>query len=226
MPGLGLLTKGWKIGKGAASAGWKTTGWLGTHTKGAALAGFGVYGGWQKLTTGHFPGEETARKAVDALGSGIGVVKEGLDATKTTLGYANDALERVPELINDTKEALSGAGGTLKETLGGGEGGGQGGGLFSNLFGSIGNLFGGLFKGGVGNILGLVASAFMLFGNFGWMAKIGGLLLGALSMGLFKGNSPSQEQAPVAKVQPREAAIPADLVLNPDEGSHVVHRGR
>lgn len=231
MAGVGVIKSGWKVGKSIANGGWKFLGGVGNHTKGALLCMGAGYSGWKVVTTGHLPGQEIVSKVGTALGNTADVVNNGLDAVNTTLSYVNDGLERAPELIHDTKEALSDVGSTVGNAVGGvAGGGGQGGGLLSNLFGGVSNLLGGLFSGGMGSMLGLVASAFMLFGGFGWMGKIGGLLLGALSLGLFKGNSQPQQQAiqqaPVAQVQPREAAIPANIDMNTDDGGYTVHRSR
>jgi len=233
MPGLGIISKGWKTGKSIATGGWKTAGFLGTHTKGAFVGAGMLYGGWKYMSTGHLPGEDIMKKVGNGISNTMDVVNRGLEATSTTLGYVNDGLERAPELIQDTREALSGVGSTVTNVVGGVTGGGQGGqggGRLSNLFGGVSNLLGGLFNGGIGSMLGLVASAFMLFGGFGWMGKIGGLLLGALSLGLFKGNSQPQQQAvqqaPVAQIQPREAGIPTPIDMGTEEGGYTVHRSR
>lgn len=230
MGGIGLISKGWKAGKAIATGGWRTAGFLGTHTKGVLLTGGAAYGGWKYLSTGHLPGEELISKVGTAAGNTVAVVNNGLQAVNTTLGYVNDGLKRAPELISDTREALSDVGSTFTNAVGGSQGGGQGGSLLGNLFGGVSNLLGGLFNGGTGSLLGLVASAFMLFGGFGWMGKIGGILLAALSLGLFKGNSQSQQRtlqpAPEALVQPREAAIPTPINVNTEESGYTVHRSR
>lgn len=55
---------------------------------------------------------------------------------------------------------------------------GNGGNMFSNFFS---NLFSGNVSGM--SMLGLVASAFLIFGRFGWMGKIAGALLGMMMIG-------------------------------------------
>ena len=55
---------------------------------------------------------------------------------------------------------------------------GNGGNMFSNFFS---NLFSGNVSGM--SMLGLVASAFLIFGRFGWMGNIAGALLGMMMIG-------------------------------------------
>ena len=65
--------------------------------------------------------------------------------------------------------------------------GGNGGNMFSNFFS---NLFSGNVSGM--SMLGLVASAFLIFGRFGWMGKIAGALLGMMMIG---NNTQRQQEA-------------------------------
>lgn len=54
-----------------------------------------------------------------------------------------------------------------------------------NGAGMFGNLFSNIFSGKVSmmSMLGLVASALLIFGRFGWLGKIAGALLGMLLIG-------------------------------------------
>ena len=211
--GFGIIKGTVKGTKTVATGGWRALGGLGSHTKGALLA----YGGWKYMTTGHVPGEQLLNTGVEVVEKAGSAVSKGLDATNKGLDYVNKGLDKVPELINDTKAALTG-GGT-----------GQGGGLFGNLFGGISNLIGGLFNGGTGSMLGLVASAFLLFGGFGWMGKIAGGLLAALSLGLFGGNSQQQQalQQVPARQESRQDVIYPDIDTGgQDEPGHTIHRSR
>ena len=211
--GFGIIKGTVKGTKAVATGGWRMLGGLGSHTKGALLA----YGGWKDMTTGHVPGEQLLNTGVEVVEKAGSAVSKGLDATNKGLDYVNKGLDKVPELINDTKAALTG-GGT-----------GQGGGLFGNLFGGISNLIGGLFNGGTGSMLGLVASAFLLFGGFGWMGKIAGGLLAALSLGLFGGNSQQQQalQQVPARQESRQDVIYPDIDTGgQDEPGHTIHRSR
>lgn len=220
--GFGVIKGTYKAGKTLATGGWKGLSTLGSHTKGAiTLAGLS-YGGWHWMSTGHLPGERLLNTAADAVEKGVGVVSKGLDAVDTGLDYVNKGLDKAPEFLRDTREALTGGTGT---------GTGEGGGLLGNLLGGVGNLFNGLFSGGTGSLLGLVAGAFLLFGGFGWMGKIGGILLAALSLGLFKGNTQTQQQvvqAPVAQRETQQTILYPGLDMSQGDGGsgYTVHRGR
>ncbi len=211
--GFGIIKGTVKGTKAVATGGWRALGGLGSHTKGALLA----YGGWKYMTTGHVPGEQLLNTGVEVVEKAGSAVSKGLDATNKGLDYVNKGLDKMPELIHDTKAALTG-GGT-----------GQGGGLFGNLFGGISNLIGGLFNGGTGSMLGLVASAFLLFGGFGWMGKIAGGLLAALSLGLFGGNSQQQQalqQVPARQESRQDVIYPDVDTGGQDEPGHTIHRSR
>ena len=215
--GLGVI----KGTKAVATGGWRMLGGLGSHSKGILVTSGLAYGGWKWATTGHVPGEQLLNTAAGAVDKGVSVVSKGLDAVDTGLDYVNKGLDKAPEFIQDTKDALTGGTGT-----------GEGGGLLGNLFGGVGNLFSGLFSGGTGSMLGLVAGAFLLFGGFGWMGKIAGILLAALSLGLFKGNSQAQQQvvqAPVAtQRETQQYIVQPDLDMGQgDDGSgHTINRSR
>lgn len=238
MPGLGTVKKTVNVGKSIATNGWRMIGSLGAHTKGALLVGAGTIGGWKYLSTGKLPLQES----FDNVGNTVNKTTEAVEniavgAEKATGALAN-ATEKISDMVNDVTNSLSGGGSPAGEAtdLGTGLGtGGSGGNLLGNLFNGIGNLFGGLFNGGTGKLLGLVAGAFMLFGNFGWMGKIGGLLLGALSLGLFGGNrqqqSVVQQQPAVAPHREQGPYIQPDnypnLDMSQDEGGgYTVHRSR
>ena len=105
----------------------------------------------------------------------------------------------------------------------------------------IGNLLKGFSMGGTGmNLAALVSSAFLLFGNFGWMGKIGGLLLSGLAVkNMRRSQLVAPSQQPVLEPQLRMAEQPnrsfpysggratEDLVFSEQEDRGlVVHRGR
>lgn len=216
--GLGIL----KGTKAVATGGWRALGGLGSHSKGVLLGTGLAYGGWKYMTTGHVPGEQLLNTGTEVVEKAGSAVSKGLDAANKGLDYVNEGLDNAPELIHDTKEALTGG---VSGVTGGT---GQGGGLFGNLFGGISNLIGGLFNGGTGSMLGLVAGAFLLFGGFGWMGKIAGALLAALSLGLFSGNNQQQQvqQVPVRQ-ESREDVIYPNMDLDGQiDGNHTIHRSR
>lgn len=101
--------------------------------------------------------------------------------------------------VTDFVSGLFGGGGS-----GDGAEAGQGGGLMSGLFNGIGNglknLMGGLM-GGVTNMLSgklpmllMLPLAWLAFSKFGWLGKIGGLLLGVFAMSSLLGGSQQQTE--------------------------------
>lgn len=211
--------------KSSVTGGWRSVGNLGAHTKGAMLLAGGSYLGWKKITTGNLPGERTFKTGAEVVQKTAEAASKGLDGINKGLDYVNKGLDKIPEMVRDTKEAFTG---------GGDDGGnGQGEGLFNNLFGSIRNLLGGLFNGGTGNLLGLVAGAFLFFGGSGWMSKIGGALLAALSLGMFSGNKRNRQQEhPIVQQVPARQES-QDGINHPNmdmegqvDGSHTIHRTR
>lgn len=214
---FGIIKGAVKGTKALATGGWKTFDRLGSHMKGVALTGGASIAGWKWMSTGHLPGEQLLNTGVEVVEKAGSAVSKGLDAVDKSLDYVNKGLDKMPELIHDTKAALNG-GGT-----------GQGGGLFGNLFGGISNLIGGLFNGGTGSMLGLVAGAFLLFGGFGWMGKIAGALLAALSLGLLGGNSQQQQalqQVPARQESRQDVIYPDVDTGGQDEPGHTIHRSR
>ena len=74
----------------------------------------------------------------------------------------------------------------------------------------FGNLFSNIFSGKVSmmSMLGLVASALLIFGRFGWLGKIAGALLGMLLIG---NNSRVVQQQPHRQNDQRQDAPEARL---------------
>ena len=94
---------------------------------------------------------------------------------------------------------------------------GQGGGLFSGLFNGIGNglknLMGGLM-GGVSNMLSgklpmllMLPLAWLAFSKFGWLGKIGGLLLGVFAMSSLLSGSRQQTEGRQVAPQLSEGTV-------------------
>ena len=169
-----LLKTGLKfMGRGAAST-VKTVGktalhpqqtirGLGTATKTAAVGAGAGYVAWEKLTTD----KSVARIVGDAvLGSDtidtVGEKMEGVGNAVTDLkDTASNAIDTVSNAVNGANSNWNGISNFLGNMTGG-----NGGNMFSNFFS---NLFSGNVSGM--SMLGLVASAFLIFGRFGW--KIG-----------------------------------------------------
>ena len=100
------------------------------------------------------------------------------------------------------------------------------------------HFFSNLFSGNVSgmSMLGLVASAFLIFGRFGWMGKIAGALLGMMMIGnnstlqqaMGGGVAQQRPQTPAANQnrQLAQAQQPVPVVYEPQEERAVVHRSR
>lgn len=206
---------------------------LGTATKTAAVGAATGYVAWEKLTTD----KSVARIVGDAVvGSdtidSVGETVEGVGNAVSSLGEtASNAMNSVSDAVNDANSNLNGISNFL-----GNMSGGNGGNMFSNFFS---NLFSGNVSGM--SMLGLVASAFLIFGRFGWMGKIAGVLLGMLMIGnnsslnqaLGGGVAQQKPQTPandpqkaLAKAQTPVAQQPVPVVYEPQEERPVVHRSR
>lgn len=141
-----------------------------------ATVGAGVgYVGWEALindkpvmqTVGETVlGEETNAAVKDTVHGTVG----------DTIGAARDAIGGVTDAVNNVNNTASSWGGIGQffGNLTSGNG--------ANMFG---NLFSNIFSGKVSmmSMLGLVASALLIFGRFGWLGKIAGALLGMLLIG-------------------------------------------
>lgn len=144
-----------------------------------ATIGAGVgYVGWEALindkpvmqTVGEAVlGEETNAAVKDTVHGTVGAVGD-------TIGAAREAIGGVTDAVNNVNSTASSWGGIGKffSSLTSGNGAGMFGNLFSNIFSG---------KVSMMSMLGLVASALLIFGRFGWLGKIAGALLGMLLIG-------------------------------------------
>ena len=206
---------------------------MGTATKTAAVGAATGYVAWEKLTTD----KSVARIVGDAVvGSdtidSVGEKVEGVGNAVSSLGEtASNAMNSVSDAVNGANSNLSGINNFL-----GNMSGGNGGNMFSNFFS---NLFSGNVSGM--SMLGLVASAFLIFGRFGWLGKIAGVLLGMMMIGnnaslnqaLGGGTAQQKPQTPandpqkaLGKPQAPLAQQPVAVVYEPEEERPVVHRSR
>ena len=205
---------------------------MGTATKTAAIGGATGYVAWEKLTTD----KSVARIVGDAVvGSdtidSVGEKVEGVSNAVSNLGEtASNAMNGVSEAVNGANNNLNGISNFLGSMTNG-----NGGNMFSNFFS---NLFSGNVSGM--SMLGLVASAFLIFGRFGWMGKIAGALLGMMMIGnnatlqqtLGGGVAQQKPQAPApdpqrALAQNQTPQAPQPLVVYaPEEERTVIHRSR
>lgn len=199
-------------------------------------------------------------EAVEAKQNGVGLWQQlkkdvlGIEANESVGEFAakevvgEEAVEGAKDVAKGVGSAARAAGGAAKsvtEFFGGGsdggtgegQGQGQSGSWLSNLLSplkGIGNMFSGLFNGnssglGIGT---LVAAGFLMFGNFGWLGKIGSVLLAMLGMNMLTGNSSQQtQQVAAAPARGESAGILPGMGVAPDvtqdEGNeHYVRRSR
>ena len=205
---------------------------MGTATKTAAVGAATGYVAWEKLTTD----KSVARIVGDAVvGSdtidSVGEKVEGVGNAVSNLGEtASNAMNSVSEAVGGASNNLNGISNFLGSMTNG-----NGGNMFSNFFS---NLFSGNVSGM--SMLGLVASAFLIFGRFGWMGKIAGALLGMMMIGnnatlqqtLGGGVAQQKPQAPapdpqraLAQAQTPQTPQPV-VVYAPEEERTVIHRSR
>ena len=205
---------------------------MGTATKTAAIGGATGYVAWEKLTTD----KSVARIVGDAVvGSdtidSVGEKVEGVGNAVSNFGEtASNAMNGVSEAVNGANNNLNGISNFLGSMTNG-----NGGNMFSNFFS---NLFSGNVSGM--SMLGLVASAFLIFGRFGWMGKIAGALLGMMMIGnnatlqqtMGGGMAQQKPQAPApdpqrALSQAQTPQTPQPVVVYaPEEERTVIHRSR
>ena len=205
---------------------------MGTATKTAAVGAATGYVAWEKLTTD----KSVARIVGDAVvGSdtidSVGEKVEGVGNAVSNFGEtASNAMNGVSEAVNGANNNLNGISNFLGSMTNG-----NGGNMFNNFFS---NLFSGNVSGM--SMLGLVASAFLIFGRFGWMGKIAGALLGMMMIGnnatlqqtLGGGVAQQKPQAPApdpqrALAQAQTSQTPQPVVVYaPEEERTVIHRSR
>jgi hypothetical protein len=187
----------------------------GTALKTAAVGGGLGYVGWKKLTTDE---------------SVVGIVSDAIIGEKATQ-KVSDTVQGAVDGIRDLKESVGGMTDKVSSAAGNIDGKLNGISSFLSDVSSgngrdmMGGFLGNLAHGNISGmgVLGLVLSAFMVFGRFGWMAKIAGAMLAMMTIG----NNSARTLSP-ATVQ-AEAARTAGLV-KPDESQapevEQIHRRR
>lgn len=160
----------------------------GTAVKTAAVGGGLGYVGWKKLTTD----ESVVGIVSDAI-----IGKEATQKVEDTVHGAVDGIRDLKESVGGMTEKVSSAAENVDGKLNGissfisdvssGNGGEMLGGFLGNL--THGNV------SGMG-VMGLVLSSFLIFGRFGWMAKLAGAMLAMMTIGnnSRRGLSPSVAQ--------------------------------
>ena len=175
-----------------------------------ATVGAGVgYLGWEALvndkpmlqTAGDLVVGEEANQALRDT------VSTTADTIGSVVGGAKDAINGVSDAVTNVNNATStwGGIGEFMRNLTGGNG--------TSMFG---NFFSNIFNGNVGgmSILGLVASALLIFGRFGWLGKIAGALLGMMLIGSnSRAVQREQQQAPDAKQEVKPVEEPQRPVI-------------
>ena len=161
----------------------------GTALKTAAVGGGLGYVGWKKLTTDEsvvgivsdaIIGEKNTKKVSDTVHGAVDGIRDLKDSVGGMTERVTSAAENVDGKLNGISSFLS--------DVSSGNGGEMLGGFLGNL--AHGNV------SGLG-IMGLALSAFLVFGRFGWMAKIAGAMLAMMTIG----NNSRRDLSPVATAQ-------------------------
>ena len=161
----------------------------GTALKTAAVGGGLGYVGWKKLTTDEsvvgivsdaIIGEKNTKKVSDTVHGAVDGIRDLKDSVGGMTERVSSAAENVDGKLNGISSFFS--------DVSSGNGGEMLGGFLGNL--AHGNV------SGLG-IMGLALSAFLVFGRFGWMAKIAGAMLAMMTIG----NNSRRELSPVATAQ-------------------------
>lgn len=207
----GTMLKGtgkaaWSVGKTATGQTLKavthpvsTLKTTGSALKTASIGGAAAYVGWEKLTTD----KSVARIVGDTLvgESTVNEVKETMNDVKDLKEKAGQAVDAVGDAMTDVNSKWSGMTKFIR-----GMANGEGVNMFSNFFSRLGN-------GNVSglSIAGLVASALLIFGRFGWLGKIAGTMLAMMMIGNNSGlrlsNPVAERTMPESEEQASRTAI-------------------
>lgn len=171
----------------------RTLAGFGHATKTAVVGGGMGYLAWENIVNDKpvvrtvadvLVGEENVDKGVEMAG-------QAAEKVEQAVGQAGEALQDVKEGVSTMNQTWGGIGTFLGNLTGG------------NGLDMFGNFFSNLGKGNVSGLgmLGLVASALLVFGRFGWLGKIGGLLLGMMLIG---NNSRMEQTHPVGQTPQEE----------------------
>lgn len=107
----------------------------------------------------------------------------------------------------------------------------QGNNLMGSLMGGMNNAVNAISGGNVSklNIAGLLLSAYMMFGRFGWLGKAASLMLGGMTLNNINNRQqPVYQQGqgyPMAQAAPRQAAISVEQPVERDEDVILRSRG-
>lgn len=175
---------------------------LGTATKTAAIGGAVGYVGWEKLTT-----DKSVVGIVGDAVLGEGVTEGVSNTVNGVTSGVKDLTDKVggmTESVNNAVSEVNGKWNGVSNFLQG---------MFSGNGGEMmGNFFGNLGRGNVSglSIAGLVLSAMLVFGRFGWLAKIAGAVLAMMMIGnnvnmsQLLGGGQAQQQPQTMQAQPEQ----------------------
>ena len=175
---------------------------LGTATKTAAIGGAVGYVGWEKLTT-----DKSVVGIVGDAVLGEGVTEGVSNTVNGVTSGVKDLTDKVggmTESVNNAVSEVNGKWNGVSNFLQG---------MFSGNGGEMmGNFFGNLGRGNVSglSIAGLVLSAMLVFGRFGWLAKIAGAVLAMMMIGnnvnmsQLLGGGRAQQQPQTVQAQPEQ----------------------
>ena len=188
----------------------------GTAVKTAAVGGGLGYVGWKKLTTDEsvvgivsdaIIGREATQKVEDTVHGAV----EGIRDLKESVGGMTEKVSSAAENVDGKLNGIS----SFISDVSSGNGGKMLGGFLGNL--THGNV------SGMG-VMGLVLSSFLVFGRFGWMAKLAGAMLAMMTIGnnSRRGLSPS-----VAQAEPgRTAQAEKEMRQEEPQETEQIHRRR
>ena len=188
----------------------------GTAVKTAAVGGGLGYVGWKKLTTDDsvvgivsdaIIGKEATQKVEDTVHGAV----DGIRDLKESVGGMTEKVSSAAENVDGKLNGIS----SFISDVSSGNGGEMLGGFLGNL--THGNV------SGMG-VMGLVLSSFLVFGRFGWMAKLAGAMLAMMTIGnnSRRGLSPS-----VAQTEPgRTAQAEKEMRQEEPQETEQIHRRR
>lgn len=190
----------------------------GTALKTAAVGGGLGYVGWKKLTTDEsvvgivsdaFIGEKATQKVSDTVSGAVDGIRDLKDSVSGMSERVSSAAGNVDSKLNGISSFLS--------DVSSGNGGQMLGGFLQNL--THGNV------SGMG-VMGLVLSSFLVFGRFGWMARIAGAVLAMMTIG----NNSRRELSPAPSIQAgtarAEQAEKQMQLPEPPQEAEQIHRRR
>ena len=189
----------------------------GTAIKSVAVGGGLGYVGWKKLTTDEsvvgivsdaIIGEKATQKVSDTVHGAV----EGVRDLKESFGNMTEKVSGAAENVDGKLNGIS----SFISDVSSGNGGEMLGGFLGNL--THGNV------SGMG-LMVLVLSSFLIFGRFGWMAKLAGAMLAMMTIGnnSRRGISPSIAQADASRAVQSTMDMKQD---EPPQEAEQIHRRR